>query len=57
MAIRTGEVPFEQTIAEIEAIERRLEAAVAESALPKLPDYARVDEFVIDTYRDAWGWR
>jgi predicted nucleotidyltransferase len=57
MAIRTGEVPFDETIAEIEEIERRLEAAVEDSALPKEPDYARVDAFVLDSYRDAWGWR
>jgi uncharacterized protein len=56
MAIRRGEIPLDETIAEIEEIERRLHVAVDESALPDEPDYAQVDEFVIDSYREAWGW-
>ena len=56
MAIRRGEVPFEEAFAEIEEIERRLHAAVEESPLQDQPDHKRVDEFLIDSYREAWGW-
>ena len=56
MAIRRGEIPLDETIAEIEDIERRLQLAVDESPLRDEPDYERVDAFIIDSYRDAWGW-
>jgi len=46
MSIRRGEVPLDEAIAEIEQIERRLEAAVEESALRDEPDYERVDGFL-----------
>jgi hypothetical protein len=57
MAIRRGEIPLEEAVAEIEEIERRLHIAAAESPLPDKPDYGRVDEFVVESYRDAWGWK
>jgi uncharacterized protein len=56
MAIRRGDVPYEETIAEIEDIEQRLERAVTESVLPEEPDLERVDAFVLASYREAWGW-
>ncbi len=56
MAIRTGERSYEEAVAEIEEVERRLVRAVEESPLPAEPDAARVDEFVVATYREAWGW-
>jgi uncharacterized protein len=57
MAIRSGEVPLADVVDEVEAIERRLHEAVKESPLPDEPDYRGVDEFLVDSYRDAWGWR
>jgi uncharacterized protein len=56
MAIRTGDVSFEDALAEIEAIEARLARAVEESALPSEPDRPAVEQFLLDSYRDAWGW-
>ena len=56
MAIRRGEVPYEETIGEIEEIERRLGQAVADSVLSEEPDLERVDAFAIASYREAWGW-
>ena len=56
MAIRRGDVSFDETIEEIEQIERRLEIAVEQSPLPAEPDNARVDTFLIDSYREAWRW-
>jgi uncharacterized protein len=57
MDIRTGKVGLEDAIDEINEIERRLVAAVEESPLPSEPDYARVDVFLTDAYRESWGWR
>ena len=56
MAIRRGESTYEETIAEIGEIELRLEQAVADSVLPEQPDLGRVDEFILASYREAWGW-
>lgn len=56
MAIRTGERTFEETIAEIDEVERRLFEALERTELPPEPDRARVDRFIIEAYRRAWGW-
>jgi uncharacterized protein len=56
MALRRGEIPLDEAIAEIEEIERRLQLAVQESPLREEPDHALVDEFIVDSYREAWGW-
>ena len=56
MAIRLGELGYDEAIAEIEEIERRLERAAQESGLPAEPDTAAVDAFILETYRDYWGW-
>jgi hypothetical protein len=57
MAIRRGDVPLDEVIAEIAEIERRLQASVEESPLREEPDHERVDGFLIDSDRDAWAWR
>jgi hypothetical protein len=54
MAIRRGGVPIDETIAELEQIERRLEEAVASSVLREEPDEAQIDEFVLRAYRSGW---
>jgi len=56
MAIRRGEVPEAEVVAEIELVERELEHAIGQSELPDEPDYRAVDAFIVDTYREAWGW-
>jgi predicted nucleotidyltransferase len=56
MAIRRGDVPLEDALAEIDDIERRLHTAVEQSPLRETPDYERVEAFLIETYRDGWGW-
>ena len=57
MAIRRGDVSLEDALAEIDDIERKLHAAVENSPLRELPDYGRVDAYLIETYRDSWGWK
>ncbi|MBD0328798.1 MAG: nucleotidyltransferase domain-containing protein [Thermoleophilia bacterium] len=56
MAIRTGERSFEEAIAEIEEVERRLAAALERTPLPPEPDRAAVDGFLVEAYRRAWRW-
>ncbi len=56
MAIRTGERTFEEAIAEIDEVERRLAAALERTVLPLEPDRAAVDRFLVEAYRCAWGW-
>jgi hypothetical protein len=56
MAIRTGERTFEEAVAEIEEVEQRLASALERSPLPAKPDQARVNGFLVDAYRRAWGW-
>jgi predicted nucleotidyltransferase len=56
MAIRTGERSFDEVIAEIEHVERRLETALGKTELPPEPERASVSRFLTETYRRAWGW-
>jgi hypothetical protein len=56
MAIRTGDRSFEEAIAEIEAVERRLAEALERTQLPPEPDRAAIDRFLVQAYRRAWGW-
>lgn len=56
MAIRTGERSFEEAIAEIEEVERLLAEALERTSLPPEPDRERVNSFLVDAYRRAWGW-
>jgi hypothetical protein len=45
-----------EVVAEVLEVERALEAAIADSALPAEPDRDAVDAFIVDTYRETWGW-
>jgi hypothetical protein len=56
MAIRTGGRSYEETIAEIDEVERRLAAALERTALPAQPDRSAVDRFLVEAYRRAWRW-
>jgi len=56
MAVRRGEIAFDDVMAEIDESERRLEAALETTELPDEPDRAAVDEFLVGAYRRAWGW-
>jgi predicted nucleotidyltransferase len=56
MAIRTGERSFEEAIEEIDEVERQLAEALERTSLPPEPDRERVNSFLVDAYRRAWGW-
>jgi hypothetical protein len=43
-------------IEEVTQVENELEAAIENSPLPAEPDRAAVDAFIVDTYRESWGW-
>ena len=57
MAVRLGERSFDEVLAEIDEVQRRLTAALAETALPEEPDRGAVDAFLVGAYRRAWGWQ
>jgi hypothetical protein len=56
MAIRTGERSFDEAVAEIDAVERRLAEALEQTPLPADPDRRAVDAFLVEAYRRAWDW-
>jgi uncharacterized protein len=53
-AVRKGEVAFNDVLTEIGELERRLEDLLETSPLPPLPDYDRVNAFLVEAYRSAW---
>jgi predicted nucleotidyltransferase len=57
MAIRRGDVPLDEALTEIDKIERQLHEAVEASPLRAEPDYERVDAFLVESYRESWGWK
>jgi predicted nucleotidyltransferase len=57
MAVRLGERPLEDVLAEIDEVEGRLETALEQTTLPDEPRREEVDAFLVDAYRRAWGWR
>ena len=57
MAVRLGERSFDEVLAEIDEVQRRLTAALAETALPEEPDREAVDAFLVGADRRAWGWQ
>ena len=56
MAVRRGERSFEEVLAEIDEVERKLDAAFGQTRLPDGPDDDAVNAFLVDAYREAWGW-
>jgi predicted nucleotidyltransferase len=56
MAIRTGDVPEAEVVAEVERVEAELVRAIDESGLCEEPDRDAIDAFIVDAYREAWGW-
>ena len=57
MAVRLGERSFDEVLAEIDEVQRRLTEALEQTPLPEEPDRVAVDAFLVDAYRQAWGWR
>jgi hypothetical protein len=43
-------------VEEIGEVEQRLEGALEQTALPDSSDDDAVNAFLIDAYRQAWGW-
>lgn len=56
MSVRRGERSFDEAIEEIGEVEQRLEAGLEQTVLPDSPDEDAVDAFLVDAYRQAWGW-
>jgi hypothetical protein len=56
MAVRRGERSFDEVLAEIDEVEQWLDAVLDQTALPDSPDDDAVSAFLVDAYRQAWGW-
>jgi hypothetical protein len=56
MAVRRGERQLDAVLAEIDEVERLLGAALDQTSLPASPDNEVVNAFLVDAYRQAWGW-
>jgi uncharacterized protein len=54
-SVRAGELPLEDVLARLDAVTVELEEVAANPALPAKADIGRVDEFLVRTYRAAWG--
>ena len=57
MEIRLGERSQDEVVEEIESVEHQLVQANDASPLLDQPDHERVNAFIVDAYREAWGWR
>lgn len=55
MEVRRGEVPLDEVLAELDATVTELEQLGRSSELPEQPDYATVNAFLVEAYRDGWG--
>ena len=57
MAVRRGERSFEEVLAEIDEVERRLDAAFGQTAASgRARTTTPSTRFLVDAYREAWGW-
>ena len=54
-AVRSGRVPLDEVVARLDDLTARLERLTAESDLPPSGDRERVDAFLVEAYREAWG--
>lgn len=53
--VRLGAFEFEEIVAEANELEQRLRAFES-SDWPETPDQQRIDRFLEEAYREAWGW-
>jgi len=54
-AVRAGEVPLDDIVAQLDDVTGLLEQLTAESALPPRADQASVDRFLVAAYERAWS--
>jgi uncharacterized protein len=54
-SVRNGELALDDVLERIDAATVQLEELAADASIPAKPEVARVDEFLVRTYRAAWG--
>ena len=54
-AVRAGEVPLDDIVAQLDDVTGLLEQLTAESALPPRADQASIDRFLVAAYERAWS--
>jgi hypothetical protein len=53
LAIKTGQIPYEEVTQEIESLRKEVEKATLESILPEEPDYEFINGLVLREYRKS----
>jgi predicted nucleotidyltransferase len=53
--VRSGAMELDEVLERIDAATVQLEELAADPSLPPRPDITRVDEYLVRTYRAAWG--
>ena len=56
MRVRLGKMPRDDMLARLDGVDARLAALQEASQLPPQPDVATVERFLVESYREAWGW-
>ena len=54
-SVRNGELALDDVLERIDAATVQLEELATDASIPAKPEVARVDEFLVRTYRAAWG--
>ncbi len=54
-SVRAGELALDDVLARIDGAAVELEELAGDAQLPSTSDVARVDDFLVRTYREAWG--
>ncbi len=56
VAMRRGEMVIRETTDYLEGVEQRLLEAAISSPLRARPNYPAVTKFLLEAYRESWGW-
>ena len=54
LAIRRGEIAFEELVAQADELQRQLDDLYPQSSLPHAPDTAKINQLMVEIYRDFW---
>jgi uncharacterized protein len=55
MEVRLGHWPLEKVVAEIDVVEKELEALLVSSPLPESADYPQINRLLVEMYRQHWS--
>lgn len=56
LRVRKGEMALDVVLNEARALESKMERLIGKTRLPAEADQTAVDAFLVDAYREVWGW-